>query len=154
MGIGGVIARAALPLLHEYSGKMHTFLTFSSPHLGYTSNNVSLFNTGFWVLKKWRKSTCLEQLSLSDHPDPRETFMYKLSKTKGLEFFQNIVLVSSYQDQYAPFDSARVEMSPDTQSLPHKEIFIEMIKSLWEPVMPEHVFRFDVNFKIPEKNLD
>merc|ERR1719487_2710204 len=28
--IGGLIVRAALPLLHEYSSKMYTFLTFST----------------------------------------------------------------------------------------------------------------------------
>merc|ERR1711977_235005 len=104
--IGGVIVRAALPLLQEYASKMYTFLTFSSPHLGYSKTSMSLFNTGFWLLKKWRKSTCLEQLSLTDNSDVRETFMFKLSKTRGLEFFRNVVLVSSYQDQYAPFESA------------------------------------------------
>lgn len=151
--IGGLIVRAALPMLREYSGKMFTLLTFSTPHLGYFQNNISLFRTGFWVLKKWRKSTCLEQLAMTDNADPKETFLYRLSKTKGLEFFQAIILVSSHQDQYAPFESARVEMSNswDTSA---DSIYPTMVRSLWEPVRPERVFRFDVNFKIPEKNLD
>lgn len=152
--IGGLIVRAALPLLHEYASKMFTLLTFSTPHLGYFQNNISLFHTGFWVLKKWRKSTCLEQLSMSDHSDPKETFLYKLSKTKGLEYFQGIVLVSSYQDQYAPFESARVEISHTWAQQPGQDTYSLMVKSLLEPVQPERVFRFDVNFKIPEKNLD
>merc|ERR1719375_1521772 len=50
--IGGLIVRAALPLLHEYSSKMYTLLTFSTAHLGYNHTNISLFKTGFWVLKK------------------------------------------------------------------------------------------------------
>merc|ERR1719408_953918 len=46
--IGGLIVRAALPLLHEYSSKMYTLVTLSTAHLGYNTgtNNVSLFNTG------------------------------------------------------------------------------------------------------------
>ena len=33
--LGGVIIRAALPHLQEYSDKFHTFISFSSPHLGF-----------------------------------------------------------------------------------------------------------------------
>jgi hypothetical protein len=153
--IGGLIVRAALPTLHEYASKMFTFLTFSTPHLGYFQNNVSLFQTGFWVLKKWRKSTCLEQLAMTDAPDPKETFLYKLSKTKGMEFFQSLVLVSSFQDQYAPFESARVEISEKIENIGRDdEIYKSMVRNIWDPVHPERVFRFDVNFKLPERNLD
>jgi len=151
--IGGLITRAALPLLHEYSSKMFTLLTFSTPHLGYFQNNISLFQTGFWVLKKWRKSTCLEQLAMTDAADQKETFLYRLSKTKGFEFFQNIILVSSYQDQYAPFESARVEMS-NTWDKTALDVYGSMVRNLWEPVRPERLYRLDVNFNIPEKNLD
>jgi len=34
--------------------------------------------------------------------------LYKISEMKGLSWFRHIVLVSSYQDSYAPFDSARI----------------------------------------------
>lgn len=126
---------------------MLLMLTFSTPHLGYGQDKLSLFQTGFWVLKKWRKSVCLEQLAMTDCTDIKDTFLYRLSKTKGLEFFQAIVLVSSYQDQYAPFESARVESSsnPDKSAMAH---------NMWESVKPERVMRFDVNFNIPEQNLD
>lgn len=152
--IGGLIVRAALPLLHEYSSKMYTFLTFSTAHIGYSHTNISLFKTGFWVLKKWRKSTCLEQLAMTDHADPRECFLYKLSKTKGMEFFKGIVLVSCYQDQYAPFESARIEIPSAWEKDKDKDVIKEMIKGIWEPVRPERVLRLDVDFKISEKNLD
>lgn len=152
--IGGLIVRAALPLLHEYSSKMYTFLTFSTAHIGYSHTNISLFKTGFWVLKKWRKSTCLEQLAMTDNADPRECFLYKLSKTKGMEFFKGIVLVSCYQDQYAPFESARIEIPSAWEKDKDKDVIKEMIKGIWEPVRPERVLRLDVDFKIAEKNLD
>mmetsp|Transcript_44972 Transcript_44972/g.104041 ORF Transcript_44972/g.104041 Transcript_44972/m.104041 type:complete len:739 (+) Transcript_44972:119-2335(+) len=152
--IGGLIVRAALPLLHEYSNKMYMFMTFSTPHLGYFQQNISLFNTGLWVLKKWRKSPCLAQLSMTDAADPKEAFLYRLSKTKGFEFFQSVVLVSSKQDEYSPFASSRVEMDPSWESLPDWKTYASMVKSLWEPVKKDRVCRMDVNFKIPEKNLD
>lgn len=37
--LGGLIIRAALPHLEEYANKMFTFMTFSSPHLGYIFSN-------------------------------------------------------------------------------------------------------------------
>jgi len=77
-----------------------------------------------------------------------------LSKSKGLEHFQGIVLVSSYQDQYAPFESARIEISHTWSQQPGFDTYSSMVKSLLDPVHPEKIFRFDVNFKIPEKNLD
>lgn len=152
--IGGLIVRSALPLLHEYSEKMFTLLTFSSPHVGYFLKNISLFHLGLKVLQSWRGSTCLTQLSMADSPDPRETFLYKLSKAQGLEFFQNIVLVSCVSDQYSPFDSARIEIGNMLNMHNAPDAFAEMVQNLWKPVKPERVFRFDVNFHIPENNLD
>ena len=36
--MGGVILRAALPLLSEFKDRMNTFITLSSPHLGFNLN--------------------------------------------------------------------------------------------------------------------
>mmetsp|Transcript_152085 Transcript_152085/g.265118 ORF Transcript_152085/g.265118 Transcript_152085/m.265118 type:complete len:767 (-) Transcript_152085:174-2474(-) len=151
---GGLIVRAALPLLHEYSSKMFTALFFSTPHLGSFPEQISLINSVLWGLKKWRKSKFLEQLSMTDGGDPKEGFIYRLSKTKGLEWFQYVVLVSSYQDQYVPYESARVEMCRAKDSGPGKDHYPAMVKNLLDPVKPDRVFRFDVNFAIPERNLD
>merc|ERR1712039_665715 len=152
--LGGLIARAALPLLHEYNSKMYSFLTFSTSHLGIFGDKLSLFNTGFWVLKQWRKSLFLQQVSMTDATDPRETFLYKLSKAKGLENFQNVILVSCYEDQYGPFQSARAEISREWDGQPEKEVYIEMVRNLWGSLDADSVIRLDVNFVIPEKNLD
>merc|ERR1711862_911539 len=91
---------------------------------------------------------------MKDHTDPRETFLYKLSKAKGLEFFQNIVLVSCYEAQYGPFQSARAEICSQWANQPDKDIYREMVHNLWTGVKPEKIIRLDVNFVIPEKNLD
>jgi hypothetical protein len=87
---------------------MHGFLTLCTPHLGYMYKSSKLFNAGMWVMKKWRKSQSLSQLSMSDNKDLEKTTLYELSKAEGLGWFKHIILVSSFQDQYAPFDSARI----------------------------------------------
>ena len=80
--LGGVIIRAALEHLEEYKGKMYTFLTLSSPHLGYLFHSSSLVNAGMWFIKTWQKSKCLEQLSFSDHADLSQCYLYRLAHTK------------------------------------------------------------------------
>jgi hypothetical protein len=152
--IGGLIVRSALPLLHEYSSKMFTLLTFSTPHVGYFLKNITLFHVGLRVLQSWRQSTCLSQLSMADCAKAEETFLYRLSSTRGLEYFEHIALVSCPSDQYSPFDSARVEIGGMLDKHSHKEAYVQMVRNIWENVKPEKVIRFDVNFHIPEKNLD
>jgi len=151
---GGLIVRAALPLLHEYSSKMYTLMMLSCQHLGFLTESMSLVSTGLWGLKKWRKSKFLEQMSMTDSTDLKESFVYRLSKTKGLEFFKYIAMVSCYQDQFAPYESARVVLCNSWDNQPEKDIYASMVRNLWEPVKQERVLRFDVNFSIPEKNLD
>jgi hypothetical protein len=55
-----------------------------------------LFNAGMWILKKWKKSTALSQLSMSDNKDLEKTALYELSKKEGLTWFKNIIFVSSF----------------------------------------------------------
>lgn len=64
--LGGLIIRAALPHLAEFSKKFYTYISMSTPHLGYMYNSNKLFDAGMWVLKNWRKSKCLMQLSMTD----------------------------------------------------------------------------------------
>jgi hypothetical protein len=68
--LGGVKIRAALPKLLDFKDKFHSFITFSSPHLGYGINTSSVVSTGLWVLKKMKDSQCLKQLSMTDHENP------------------------------------------------------------------------------------
>lgn len=48
---------------------MHGLCTFSSPHLGYAACKNKLTQFGLWAMKKWKKFTSLEQLSMSDEKD-------------------------------------------------------------------------------------
>lgn len=47
--LGGIIIRAALPLLHEYQNSMLSFVTMSSPHLGYMYNSSKIVEAGIKI---------------------------------------------------------------------------------------------------------
>jgi pimeloyl-ACP methyl ester carboxylesterase len=106
--LGGVIIRAALPHLRQCKDIMKTLVTLSSPHLGYMYASNSVINAGMWVLTRLSKSRCLEQLSMTDAGDFKESFLYKLSLETGMGWFKNVLLVGSYQDSYVPVESARI----------------------------------------------
>merc|ERR1712098_682944 len=134
---------------------MYTYISLSSPHLGYMYAANTLFKTGLWVAKKLRGSKCLEQLSMTDRTDPEEFFISKLAHQPGLEHFQHVALVSSYQDQYAPFESARIEISAVAEADPKfGPVYMGLAKSILNPLDVRRLMRFDVNFHIPETNLD
>ena len=96
--MGGLITRAALPHLEKYKESMYTYVSLSSPHLGYMYNSSTLVGAGMWFLKKWKGAMSLQQLSMSDKRNQRESFLYQLSQRPGLEWFKNAVLVSSFED--------------------------------------------------------
>ena len=94
--LGGVIIRAALPHLEKYKDKFHGYLTLCSPHLGYMYKSSKLITTSMWVLKSWKKSTVLNQLTMTDNKTIEQTALYRLSQVKGTEWFKHIILISSY----------------------------------------------------------
>lgn len=69
------------------------------------------------MLKRWTGSVSLEQMSLADHVNPKETFLYKLSEHHGLGYFKHVLLFSSPQDLYVPFMSARIQLCDDGSSV-------------------------------------
>ena len=97
----------------------------------------------------------LRQIGMTDNSDPKQTFLYKLSEKPGLEWFKHIVLLSSYQDQYAPFDSARIQIcSMATKDTERGSVYIQMATNLLNKLEIECLYRVDINFMISEKNLD
>ncbi|KAM9000888.1 protein FAM135A isoform 4-T5 [Sarcophilus harrisii] len=153
--LGNLIIRSVLtrPRFKYYLNKLHTFLSLSGPHLGTLYNSSALVNTGLWFMQKWKKSGSLLQLTCRDHSDPRQTFLYKLSKKTGLHYFKNVVLVGSLQDRYVPYHSARIEMCKtalkDKQSGP---IYAEMIQNLLLPVLQSkdcNLIRYNVINALP-----
>ncbi|KAK7352933.1 hypothetical protein VNO80_18364 [Phaseolus coccineus] len=163
--IGNLIIRTALAdsIMEPFLSHLHTYVSVSGPHLGYLYSSNSLFNSGLWFLKKLKGTQCIHQLTFTDDPDIQNTFLYKLCKQKTLEHFRNIILLSSPQDGYVPYHSARIEScqaaSRDTSK--KGKLFLEMLNDCMDQIransMQHRVFmRCDVNFdpSTQGKNLD
>mmetsp|Transcript_33699 Transcript_33699/g.81606 ORF Transcript_33699/g.81606 Transcript_33699/m.81606 type:complete len:966 (+) Transcript_33699:70-2967(+) len=154
--LGGLISRAAIARkeLAPYQSKMHTFISLASPHCGYMYSKNTVLDTGIWVLKKWSKSLCLTQLSMTDHQNHEECFVYKLSKKKGLEYFKNCLLLASHQDYYSPFHSSRIELHHDAlRSQKHGKIFTSMVQNILKP-LKRPIKRYNISFVHKKTNLD
>lgn len=153
--IGNLIIRTALTesIMEPYLRYLYTYVSMSGPHLGYLYSSNSLFNSGLWLLKKLKGQQCIHQLTFTDNLDLRNTFLYKLCKQKTLESFRNVILLSSPQDGYVPYHSARIEMCP-AASLEYSKkssVFLEMLNDCLDqirgPSSEHRVFmRCDVNF--------
>ncbi|KAL4333362.1 hypothetical protein GQ457_07G024560 [Hibiscus cannabinus] len=154
--IGNIIIRTAIAdsVMEPYLKYLHTYLSLSGPHLGYLYSSNSLFNSGLWLLKKFKGTQCIHQLTFTDDSDIYNTFFYQLCKKKTLENFKNIILFSSPQDGYVPYHSARIE-SCRAASADHSKkgkAFLEMLNASLDQIRTsktgEHrVFmRCDVNF--------
>ncbi|KAK6945285.1 protein of unknown function DUF676, lipase-like [Dillenia turbinata] len=163
--IGNVIIRTALAesIMAPFLKYLYTYLSVSGPHLGYLYSSNSLFNSGLWLLKKLKGTQCIHQLTFTDDPDLQNTFFYKLCKMKTLEHFKNIILLSSPQDGYVPYHSARIETCPASSRDFSKKgrVFLQMLNNCLDqiraPTSEHRVFmRCDVNFDISVqgKNLN
>uniref|UniRef100_A0A7N0RGB8 DUF676 domain-containing protein n=1 Tax=Kalanchoe fedtschenkoi TaxID=63787 RepID=A0A7N0RGB8_KALFE len=155
--IGNLIIRAALTegIMEPYLRHLYTYVSVSGPHLGYMYSSNSLFNSGLWLLKKFKNTQCIHQLTFTDDPDLRNSFLYKLCKQKTLDNFRNIILLSSPQDGYVPYHSARIEVcTASTRDYSKKgKIFLEMLNECLDQIRAhssEHriFMRCDVNFDI------
>ncbi|GMH21546.1 hypothetical protein Nepgr_023388 [Nepenthes gracilis] len=155
--IGNVIIRTALAesVMEPYLRFLHTYISVSGPHLGYLYSSNSLFNSGLWLLKKLKNPQCIHQLTFTDDPDPYNTFFYKLCQQKTLENFRNIILLSSPQDGYVPYHSARIELCQASSSDFSKrgKVFLEMLNNCLDqirsPSVEQRVFmRCDINFNM------
>ena len=80
--LGNLVVRATVSHLRfeKYHSKLYTYLSLSGPHLGTLFNSSGLVNMGMWLMQKWKKSCSLAQMSLKDHVDPKQTYIYKLSQ--------------------------------------------------------------------------
>ncbi|KAG8088778.1 hypothetical protein GUJ93_ZPchr0011g27390 [Zizania palustris] len=153
--IGNIIIRSALaePKMQPFLKNLHTYMSISGPHLGYWYSSNSLFNSGLWLMKRLKGVQCMHQLTFSDEQDPKNTFFYRLCKMKTLDNFKNIILVSSPQDGYVPYHSARIDLCPASSSdnSMKGQVFTEMLNNCLDqiraPSSETRVFmRCDVNF--------
>uniref|UniRef100_A0A1D1Y9C1 Protein FAM135B n=3 Tax=Anthurium amnicola TaxID=1678845 RepID=A0A1D1Y9C1_9ARAE len=155
--IGNIIIRSALTecVMEPFLRYLHTYVSLSGPHLGYWYSSNSLFNSGLWLLKKFKGAQCIHQLTFTDDPDLQNTFFYKLCKRKTLDKFENIILLSSPQDGYVPYHSARIELcqASSWDNSKKAQIFMEMLNNCLDQIRAPSserriLLRCDVNFDI------
>jgi hypothetical protein len=107
--MGGLIARASFKYLKDFNeNQFGFFFTLSSPHLGYLNGVDNMIKTGFWVMRKMKTIMSLDQLAMEDHKDKRKTLLYQLSETGSLKNFKKVILLSSCEDSYVSWHSARI----------------------------------------------
>ena len=141
--MGGVIARAALPHLHRFKSQLGFFFSLSTPHLGYLNGVDLKIKTGLWFMRKTNKVKSLDQLSMEDNEKLRSTFLFKLSQEGHLRSFRKIILVSSSEDSYVGWHSARLEYHESNNN--SSKIEREMTDSI---LGDQIVHRIDVHFDI------
>lgn len=153
--IGGLIIRAALPRLVTLKNKMHSYVSLSTPHLGFMFHSSKWVDFGFKFLRRWNKSLCLAQLAFRDAPDIKNSLIYKLSSYPGIGWFRHVTLLSSYQDHYAPRNSARIEV-PEKASRDSQKgnSMIMMASQILSQVTANKLTRIDVDFPLPNKTID
>nr|XP_029730602.1 uncharacterized protein LOC115267613 [Aedes albopictus] len=154
--LGTIIVRSALarPQMRPLLSRLHTFLSLSGPHLGTLYNSSGLVNMGMWFMQKWKKSGSLLQLCLRDAPDPRQSFLFRLSQRSTLHHFKNVLLCGSSQDRYVPPHSARLELCKaavrDQSNL--GVVYREMVHNIIAPMLARPdltLARYDVHHALP-----
>ncbi|XP_075264327.1 protein FAM135A-like [Convolutriloba macropyga] len=153
--LGALIIRAALakPPMQKYLDRLHTYLSLAGPHLGTGYQNSRLVSAGMWVFQKLKKSPAISQLSLKDEVNLEKTFVYKTSTQKSLEYFKNVLLVSSHQDKYVPPHSARIELCERAvrDDSPFGRAYRTMVDNILSPLIAKPdlcLVRYDVSFPL------
>ena len=153
--LGGLIIRSALPHLENLKDYMKAFVTMSTPHLGVATGDSKLVETGFSLLTSWAKHQSLEQMGMKDTSDPYNSFIYRLSTKPGLDWFQEVMFISSPQDTYSPFDSSRVQVSTKNSSnLKYAQAYADMVDNILAKIACNRLRRIDVCLKFAKSNLD
>lgn len=92
---------------------------------------------------------------MQDNPDIRKGFLFKLSNNGSLDSFKHIVLFSSPQDTYSPYDSSRIQVSQKNQN-DYKSVpaYIEMVENILNKVKCKKVLRVDLCMKFNKTTMD
>ena len=139
--LGGLIIRAAIPLLSDYQEKLHVYISLSTPHLGISNK---LIEGGVAFLRLFKKAELLEQLTLKDSVYLHDSFLYRLSNIPSFNWFRRIILVGSWQDQYAPLSTASICPAADDRNA------LTLAKNIRRNIGTDHVITVDVDFDIED----
>ena len=149
---GSIVTRVALsrPDLEPLLPMLHTYLSFSGPHLGMLYSSNALVEIGMWGLRRWKGAQCLTELSLKDAAEPTATLLYRLSKQPTLGLFTNVLLISSAEDRYVPHHSARIQLCDEAVHDPkYGAVFISMVHNLIESLSETNLIHLEVHFGAP-----
>lgn len=145
--MGGLIIRGALPYLEDYKDKMYTLATLMTPHIGIASIGQStLMRTGISIYSRICPHFAVKEMSLRDAPNIEDCYLAKLSQAPGLEWFKHVLLFSTYQDNYIPYDSARIEMGAWSNNSGYKTQR-KMVENILVKLETCNVVRIDLNLK-------
>mmetsp|Transcript_18150 Transcript_18150/g.32499 ORF Transcript_18150/g.32499 Transcript_18150/m.32499 type:complete len:626 (-) Transcript_18150:869-2746(-) len=147
--MGGLVIRAALLRLEEYSSKMNVLCTLNSPHLGFLMKPSALIGTGLWLFKVLKNTLSLDQLTMKDRIHKNEKALYRLSVSPGLEWFEHVILVGSHQDSYTPVESSLVEV-PQSAAVRHPDLDV-IAKNMLTRM--KSLSRIDANYKMKKRGF-
>jgi len=148
--LGGVIVRAALPFLEDFKDCMHSFISLAGPHLGVGNAENLCIEFGKWLLKKFQGSISFSQLTLHDASKIEDTYLYQLSKNKGLSWFDYVLFFSCADDPFVPEDTARIQVPKMAKGTFKEKHIKKMVKNIIARVNLENFFLVDVHFKHQE----
>jgi hypothetical protein len=144
--LGGIIAREAISHLLDYRHLFHAYVSLASPHLGITGASKHI-KFGLWVSEIFVTYECVTQLKLQDETDFEDSFLFKLSKKQGLEYFEHVYFFASHQDTLVPYSSARMQVfKEDIDRKQSSKIFVLAQNTLEN--MYKGVIRVDVDFNL------
>ena len=123
---------------------MYSYISLGSPHLGCSQFSNKIVEAGLWLISKIKNSVCIQQLTLKDSLNFRQCYLYELARNSKLSCFEQVLLVSSSQDSYVPFESARIEVDIDNPNT----IQLEMADGIIENIRQLH--RINVDFPIKD----
>lgn len=153
--LGGLVIRAALPLLAPFKSKFYTYMSLGTPHMGFIHTNSFLVSTGLKILKAWTSSTILSELDFTDQREPTSRSLFKLSTAEGLDWFKNVLLVGSPQDGYCPRDSSHMQVSPEKAIQKDLGQFLfTMSENLMNRINSVNLTRVDVDIRSNENSID
>lgn len=152
--LGGIVIRAALPHLEQLKSYMFTFISLSTPHLGFEIKENFFVSLGYKMLRTWNDQIVLKELDLADDQEFKKTAIYQLSKAEGLNWFKNLIFVQSAQDGYVNYESARIQVTQNLLQKDDKKLkCAALAKNILRKINIKQIHRLSVDIQSKQKNL-
>ena len=101
------------------------------------------------------ESVVISQLRYADGESLADCYLNRLAMSEGLEWFKQMLLVSSSQDEWVPYESVRMQVTNEASSdSPRGANYINMVRTMMNRLQVPVIYRLDVNFNIEAKNFD